>query len=71
MFVAGTNRLELNAGRSNELPGIIDPDTTLADEHYLNPSFLDDFPDRGVVRQLIRLDVAAGWKPHLELSMPK
>src|SRR5207248_2531654 len=63
VLVARTDILELNAGGTHELAGIVDRQGALADQQGADAGLLGDLAQRRVLRQLGGLDVGARRPP--------
>src|SRR5262249_9166814 len=71
VLVARRDVSELDARRPDELTRTLDRETGLADELDRDAGLLDDLAHRRLVRELVRLDVAARRQPPLQLAVPE
>src|SRR5690606_6859861 len=72
VLVVVRDELELDTGRHHQLNGLIGVvggQALLTDEPDRETGLLRNLPDRGLIRQLVRLDVPAGREPLAEFGV--
>jgi len=69
VLVPGVNVFKLDARREHKLPRVFNGQSARTNQPSANARFFQDFAQRGVVRQLVVLDVAAGWQPAPQLAV--